>query len=155
MRFASLFLFALCLALPAHAAPLKTGPEVIDSTAPEKPAESKNVRGTLRQGCGPWEGARSVGIELENHVGAVIYVTLDDIKKKKGFTFKAHAENLNDGGAVLYSCDEKDSKCTQPNGTVTISDIKGEDYSGNIKIDGGDSVNFTAKRMPMKAECIS
>jgi hypothetical protein len=160
MRFAPLLAVALiaCLPLPVHAAATRSGPEVRESgSAPEAPTPETTgpVHGTIHAGCGPWEGGRSVGLELENHMGAVVYVTFDDIKRHPGFEFKAAPALIQDGGAVIYKCDEHDKNCAQPTGTLSINSPQGETYTGTITLDGAEPINFTSKRMPMKGDCSS
>jgi hypothetical protein len=149
-----LLAFLLVWAAPAFAA----GPEVVDSTKePEAvvKAEDEPVGGTLKIACTPWAGGQSIGIELDNHVGATVYVPLDIIPENLNKGFRAGGEQRKPGESVIYHCNADDTKCEQFSGYVKFTSAKNPVYTGVIQValEGAAPMKFKIGRVPSTAKC--
>jgi hypothetical protein len=150
MRF-TLLLAALCLA---------AAPALATKTVTSKPMSpvqdhtgSSELQGVLRPGCAPWENGKSVGIELPNHIGAVIYTEIEKLKEAPGTSFKSVPGELKEGRAVIFRCSNDDSSCLQQNGSVHLTKVDDEIFLGRIETEK-DQISFTLKQVPMKAGCL-
>jgi hypothetical protein len=152
MRFILPFFLALCLiaapALAAKSVSSRPAPRVLDNTG-----SSSEVEGVLRPGCAPWEDGKSVGIELPNNMGAVVYTEITSLEPMPGTSFQAIPGELKEGRAVIFRCSEDNKSCLQQKGTVHLTKADDEIFLGRIETER-DTAKFILKLMPKKASCL-
>jgi hypothetical protein len=126
MRFILPFFLALCLiAAPALASKTVTSrpaPKVQDNIG-----NSSEVEGVIRPGCAPWEEGKSVGIELPNNIGGVVYTDIDTLGPMPGTTFQAIPGELKEDRAVIFRCSDDNKSCLQQKGTVHLTKADAEE----------------------------
>jgi hypothetical protein len=93
--------------------------------------------GTIYASCAPWDGAAFI-IELNSHVKATVYASLDSIEKSgAAITFQARNDASQENDAIITKCDEYGNTCKQPKGSIAITTILGNRVTGAIQFPSG------------------